>query len=296
MKISTVNYFIVDAFKSFKRNLTISIASIATVAVTLFVFGVFLLLIQNANLLMGNIQSQVEIKVFLTKNVDSATQQNIEDTLNATEGVKSVTFESKEQALENFKKTLGKDSDILNGYNSNNNPIPASYKVGLKDPKYASKVADSIKKVKGVDTVANDRNLVKTIIKISKAVKWVGVGIFILLLGVSLFLIVNTIRLTVYSRRREVGIMKFVGATDWFIRWPFIIEGMIIGIIGAVVSDIVLFFGYKVLYQNVKSFMFTMPLVQPSYVLNPISFLFLVTGAIIGGIGSIIALRKFLAV
>jgi cell division transport system permease protein len=123
-----------------------------------------------------------------------------------------------------------------------------------------------------------------------------GVVIFIILVLVSLFLISNTIKLTVYSRRREIGIMKFVGATDWFIRWPFIIEGMIMGLVGGIIAFGVVYSAYRVIYADVTQSMFYAELVTPQYVLQNFSWQFGVTGLVIGALGSFIALKRFLDV
>lgn len=298
MKISTFKHFTVDAFKSLKRNLTISLASIITVAATLFIFGVFLLVMENANALMSSIESKVEIKVFLMEDITFTDQRELEVALKKSVEVEEVTFESKSQALKNMRDIMGEGNEsLLSGYEENNHPFPAAYIVRLKEPEYANTVAERVKTMPGVDSVGNDRELVESIINLSKALRWVGLFIFALLGGVSLFLIVNTIRLTVFSRRREIGIMKFVGATDWFIRWPFVIEGMVIGLIGAGVSNISLYYIYKYAVKGITSGSLLMiNLIEPAYILNTISWQFTAAGIGIGAIGSIIALRKFLAV
>lgn len=299
MRINTFKYFVVDASKSLKRNATISFASVITVAATLFIFGVFLLVMGNANKMMKSVTSQVEIKVFLKLDITMIDQNNIENALKEDNQVESVTYESREQALEKFKDMMGeKNKDILDGYTDANNPMQASYIVKLKAPEYADTVASRIKDMSGIDEVKNDRDLVGIIISLSKAARWIGISMFILLMGVSLFLIGNTIRLTVFSRRREIGIMKFVGATDWFIRWPFIIEGMVIGMIGAIISNLGLYAIYNVAFKKLLNMPMTMTLslMDPSYVLNALSWQFALAGAAIGALGSIIALRKFLAV
>lgn len=121
-------------------------------------------------------------------------------------------------------------------------------------------------------------------------------ALFAILIGVSLFLIGNTIKITVYSRRKEIGIMKYIGATDWFIRWPFIIEGMIIGLVGSIVGCILLYYGYSIVYTKASATLFLVKFIHPSYVLTTISWQFLLMGMLIGSIGSILSIRKFLAV
>lgn len=238
MKINTIGYFISDAFKSLKRNRAISIASAATVLTTLLVFGAFLLTALNVKTAVSDVQSKVEVKVYLLDDIQESDKTDLENKLKGITGVTDVIYETREQALANFEKQVENNPDILAGYDESNNPLPAAYIVKLQDPQYAKSVEDSvtlgksvndagkevIEYLPGVESIGNDQDLIDKIDSFAKTVNWVGTILFIVLIGVSLFLIVNTIKITVYSRRREIGIMKFVGATDWFIRWPFIID------------------------------------------------------------------------
>ncbi len=300
MKPNSFLYFISDAFKSLRRNATISIASAATVLTTLVVFGAFLLTALNVSVGVQDVQSKVEIKVFLKDNATQAEQSAIEAKIKSIPGVKSVTYETKAQALTNFKAQFASDPDILAGYNESNNPLPNSYTVQLDQPE----VADTVQKdltpngqlMAGIDQIGNDQEMIKTITSFANTVKWVGLVLFIVLIGVSLFLIINTIKITVYSRRREIGIMKFVGATDWFIRWPFVIEGIVIGLVGSVLAVAIIYAGYSALFKSALKGMYTMQFIHPSYILTMMSWQFIIAGILIGAIGSIIALRKFLDV
>ena len=296
MRFSSVKYFMSDAFKSIWRNRTISLASVATVAATLFIFGVFLLVGLNINEAVADVEDKIEVRVYLDLEATEEQVDDIEAQLNKEEGVAEVQFESKEQALDNFRKELKGKEDLLDGYDEENNPMQASFIVKLAEPRFAQDIEGKYNSVEGVDEVGNDQEIIDKISSLAKTVRWVGVAIFIILIAVSLFLIGNTIKITVFSRRREVGIMKFVGATDWFIRWPFVIEGVIIGIIGALVSTFILFFAYKYLYGSITTGMFIATLVEPMYVLTTLVWAFLIAGVFIGAVGSIISLRKFLVV
>ena len=249
MKFSTIGYFISDAFKSLKRNRTISIASIATVLTTLFIFGAFLLTALNVKNGVTDVQDKVEVKVFLKDDVTQEQRDAVEAKLKTVQGVKEVEFESKDQAFAKMEGSSDYNKEILAGYSKENNPLPASYIVRLESPEVASSVESAMKTndkfMAGVEDVGNDEELIGTINSFVKVINTVGLVLGVVFVGVSLFLIVNTIKITVYSRRREVGIMKFVGATDWFIRWPFVIEGVIIGLVGGILSTLLLFAGYK---------------------------------------------------
>ena len=303
MKFSTIGYFISDAFKSLKRNRTISIASIATVLTTLFIFGAFLLTALNVKNGVTDVQDKVEVKVFLKDDVTQEQKDAVEAKLKTIQGVKGVEFESKDEAFAKMEGSSDYNKEILAVYSKENNPLPASYIVRLEGPEVASNIesamkTDNKKYMDGVEDVGNDEELIGTINSFVKVINTVGLVLGIVFVGVSLFLIVNTIKITVYSRRREVGIMKFVGATDWFIRWPFVIEGVIIGLVGGILSTLLLFAGYNFLYGKIvsSSSLYMPQFVQPMYVLTTMSWQFILAGIVIGAIGSIIALRKFLDV
>lgn len=274
MKFSTIGYFISDAFKSLKRNRTISIASIATVLTTLFIFGAFLLTALNVKNGVTDVQDKVEVKVFLKDDVTQEQRDAVEAKLKTVQGVKEVEFESKDQAFAKMEGSSDYNKEILAGYSKENNPLPASYIVRLESPEVASSVESAMKTndkfMAGVEDVGNDEELIGTINSFVKVINTVGLVLGVVFVGVSLFLIVNTIKITVYSRRREVGIMKFVGATDWFIRWPFVIEGVIIGLVGGILSTLLLFAGYNFLYGKIvsSSSLYMPQFVQPMYVLT----------------------------
>ena len=288
--------FIIDALKSLKRNNTITFASIITVAATLFIFCVFLIVAQTINMGVESVESKVEIKAYLIDEITTQEQSNIETILQGVEGVKEVTYESKEEAFDKFKERLGEDNAILAGFSEDRNPLPNSFVVSLEEPEAAMRVEEALSDVRGVEDVGNERETVERIIGLAKIIRTMGVVIFIILVLVSLFLISNTIKLTVYSRRREIGIMKFVGATDWFIRWPFLIEGMIMGLIGGIIAVGVVFFAYQLVYADITQSLFYAGLVKPSEVLNSFSWQFGLTGLVIGALGSFIALKRFLDV
>lgn len=296
MKINTTKYFFVDAFKSLKRNRTLSVAAMITVFITFFIFGTFSLIGLNFNMAVEDVASKIEVKVFLDKDIKLVDQKEIEITLNEQAGVKEVVYESKDEAFLNFQESLKSTPGILEGYSLEKNPLQSSFIVKLEDPNKAVDIINAVSDMNGVDSVENQKDMIEKISSFVKVVRIVGIGLFIVFMAVSIFLITNTTKITVYSRRREIGIMKFVGATDWFIRWPFIIEGIIIGLIGSLVSVILLFFAYKGVFDYLVSSLFLVTLVPPTHVLGTMGIGFLLGGSIIGSIGSIVALRKFLDV
>ncbi len=295
MKINTVNYLISDAFKSLKRNKTISAASIITVFITFIVLGVFVLLALNANSIASGLEDKIQIKVYLDNDIKLIDDRELQIKLREEEGVESIQYESKEDA---YKSVQENNPNFLKGYTLEKNPFPASYIVNLTDASRIDEIVKDIETLPGVEEVSRDQDILQTMQSIINGVRWIGLSIFVILIGVSIFLIMNTTKLTVYARRREVGIMKFVGATDWFIRWPFIIEGMVIGFIGTILSIIPLYFGYNYVCNSIinsLSFM-TFSIISPGYVVTVLLGLFALGGIIVGGIASFLALRKFLKV
>lgn len=296
MKINTIKHFFIDAFKSLKRNKTLSIAAIITVFITFFIFGTFMLIGLNFNKAVEDVASKVEIKVYLEDEIKLVEQREIEIKITEQEGVEGVIYETKEEAFLNFKESFKNNPGLLEGYDLDKNPLQNSFIVKLTDPSYADAITNAVVEMKGVDSISNQREMLETISSFVKIVRYVGVALFIIFVGVSIFLITNTTKITVFSRRKEIGIMKYVGATDWFIRWPFIIEGIIIGIFGALISTLLLYFGYNVVYNYIVSNMFMVSLLAPSFVTLNLSLGFLAGGIVIGAIGSAVALGKFLDV
>ena len=293
MIISTVNYFIGDAFKSFKRNKTISIATIITVLVTFIVLGTFSLVAENLNLAIGGLEDKIELVVYLNDDISPIDRKEVQVKINAQEGVKEIQYESREDA---FKKLQENNAGILKGYTLEKNPLPASYIVKLEDMSYAPAIREAVKDLDGVESVSDEQESIDTIQSIIKFTKIIGTVLFVILVGVSIFLIMNTTKLTVYARRKEVGIMKFVGATDWFIRWPFIIEGILIGLIGTFLSVIALYFLYKFVISFIAARVIILNLIPISYIFTSLLWKFVLGGVLVGGFASYLALRKFLVV
>lgn len=297
MKINTFKYYIMDALKSLKRNKTVSLASVATVAATLFILGVFLLIVFNVNAGVKVIGSKLEVKIYLKEDLTISEKSTIERILNDVQGVSDINFETKEDALEKVKKQFGEDSkELVKGFEKKN-PFPNAYVVSVERPEVVSEVVKAAEGLSGIEKIKDVREIVDKIIQITDTLKIIGLGLFLILISVSLFLIGNTIKLTVYSRKKEIGIMKYVGATDWFIRWPFIIEGMMLGISGAIVSTVALYYIYKMIFNKFANALIEFlgfTLINPQFILSTILWQFMLGGLIIGAIGSVISIRKFL--
>lgn len=295
MRISNVGYFFRESFRSSKRNRVMSIASVSTVTAALLIFGIFMLLVMNVNKIVSTVVDKVEIKVYLNDDITTIQQAEMEKTLKSYSGVKDITFESKEQALENYKEMLGSDADLASGL-SDKNPLPASFIIKVKNAEDVLSISQKAATLDGVYKVVDGQETVTQLIKFINIVKGTSLTLMIILGVIAIFLISNTIKITVYTRKREIGIMKYIGATDWFIKWPFFIEGLTLGFIGAVISLLLLGFGYKYIINAVDEGTFLFSLVPAAQVMHSMILEFLGVGMFIGGVGSLLSMKKFLAV
>jgi len=296
MKISTIKYYFIDALKSLKRNRTVSMASVATVAATLFILGVFLLIVFNVNAGVEELGSKLQVKIYLKDDLTISDKSAIEKALNNVQGVSEIKFEDKSDALEKVKKQFGEDSKSLVQGFEKKNPFPNAYVVSVEKPEIVNNVVKAAEGLKGIEKIKDVREIVDKIIKITNTLKIIGLVLFVILISVSLFLIGNTIKLTLYSRKKEIGIMKFVGATDWFIRWPFIIEGVILGVSGAIISTGILYYAYRLVFLKYTNVLLGVNLINPHFILSTTLWQFMLGGLIIGAMGSIMSIRKFLIV
>lgn len=297
MKFDSFKYSLKDAFKSIIRNKTLSIASIATVAATLFILGAITLTVANVSEIIDHLGSMVEVKVYLLDEIKDTEKSAIENKIKNVEGVNTVVFESKEEALGNVKEQLNDETGELSAGFEEKNPFPASFTVNVKEPTVIDEVVSNIEGMTGIERIKDARSTIEKISKLTDSLKITAVVAFVIFILISLFLIGNTIKITVFTRKREIGIMKYVGATDWFIRWPFIIEGIILGICGAFIAIILLNIAYALLVNGVGSeALFGYSLVGVSYIWKVVVWEFIACGVFIGSIGSIISMRKFLKV
>ena len=295
MSFSTKEYFVKETYKSIRRNGFMSFASISTVAVSLLVLGMFLMIFLNTNNLAQYLESQVQVSVYMQ---DSATDKEltaVKEKLTKMPGVVKVTQVSKQQALERFKKRLGDQEQLLHSLGKEN-PFPNSFEVQVDNPERIKVLTPQIGQLSKVETAKFGQEVVEHLFQLTKILRFGGILLVIFLAMATLFIISNTIRLTVFARRKEVIIMKYVGATDWFIRWPFLLEGMTLGFFGAVLASVLINSIYSGLLERIHATLAFLPLLSPSPLLLYVDLFLLVAGTGIGALGSYISLRKFLRV
>jgi cell division transport system permease protein len=294
-----------EGFKNIFRNGWMSVASITSIIVSLLILGVFIMLVLNVNSLADQADSQVEVNVFLELNVDQSMRETLQKEIAAMPEISKTSFVTKAQGLEELRKDLGDSGkDLLEGFDKDSNPLPDKIVVEVIEPTTVPFVAEKIEKLntlhpeKPILKVRYGKGTVETLFTITRLIRNVG---FIFVAGLaimSMFLISNTIRVTILARRREISIMKLVGATNFFIRWPFFIEGALIGLIGSLITVGILFTGYQRLLTAVQgdialNMLKLMPL---EGIWIQLSALLVILGMLVGIIGSTLSMRKFLKV
>lgn len=287
-----------QGIQSMWRNKSMGLASITSIAAVLMILGIVLVLILSINNVVNDTKLKFdEIEVFLEDQISREQMTKIEDTAKDVPGVVSVIYRSKEQALDLMKEDWGEDAYLLEDLETN--PLPNSYIIKVEDIELADNLVNSIKTLDGVEEVKYYKDIIDKLLNFASYIRIGGMIIIAVLVFVSIFIISNTIKLTVTSRKREINIMKYVGATNSYIRGPFIIEGVFFGIVGALFSIVVVYFAYRYLYLNMnESFynMFTFYLIPPESIFSDITVIFLTLGAGIGAMGSMLSLKKFLNV
>ena len=298
MKHSIFGYLLGEGFRNVFHNKKSSGASLAIMCATMLIFGLFFMIIENLNNAVETLETQQGIQVFIQKTATDAQMEQIGEQIQAIDGVNKVTFVSKEDALNQTKEKLKDKQALIAGWDESN-PFKASYLVTLTDLKLSSQVQDEIKKIDNIDSIQSRDETINGLVAIANGVRIVSAVIFTLLVLISIFIIGNTIKLTVHARRKEISIMKYVGATDSFIRWPFVIEGIIIGIVAALLSILVLGIAYSLITNAAaNSIISTMGIKLLSFtdMTTLLVIVYMVLGIGIGALGSSISMRKYLQV
>ena len=281
-----------ESFKSIGRNGWMTFASVSAVTVTLLLVGVFFILLMNMNEIASNVENDVEIRVHLDATSTEQDMATVENQIKDIKGVAKVTFSSKEKELENLVDTLG---DAYSLYEQDN-PLRNVYVVKTKTPEDVSPVAEKIQKINYVETVKYGKEYVDRLFKFVDISRNIGLALIIGLLFTAMFLISNTIKITITARRREIEIMRLVGATNSFIRWPFFLEGLWLGVLGAIIPIVLIgttyynlvgYLGPRINVKHVELIPFNPFIFQVSAVL-------LLIGGLIGVWGSLMSVRKFL--
>lgn len=295
MKFSTKWYYIKETFTSLKRNSLMSIASISTVALSILVLGIFLTMVLNVNNLASHLENQVQVTIYMDDSASAEQLKHMEKVLRSTAGIVKVTPRTKEEALAEFRKRLGEQQKLLAALGEDN-PFPASFEIQVDNPERIPQLVAQFQQMPGVETAKFGQEVVEHLFQLTRVLRIGGILLIVLLAIATLFIISNTIRITVFARRREVNIMKYVGATDWFIRWPFLLEGMLMGFAGAVIASLILAQGYNAIQAKIYGTLAFFPMLPSWPTMGYLSAGLICVGTLIGALGSSISLRKFLDV
>lgn len=287
MKYNRLGYLIGEGFSNVFKNKKSTGASLMIMCATMIIFGIFLILGENINHFVSEVESAQGIQVFINNDATKEQIEEIGEKIRKLDGVSTTEYVSKEAALNQMKERFGDKQDLLAGYEENN-IFPASYVVTLTDLKMSKTVQDQVLTFENVKKITSKDETVSTLINLANGIKIVTGVILVLLVVISIFIISNTIKLTVHARRKEISIMKYVGATNGFIRWPFIVEGMIIGILASSISIVLVGGVYTFIANKLVNSQFmqviNMSLVSFADMFNSIIFVYMLLGIGIGAV------------
>lgn len=294
--MNSLIYNIKQGFTQIFRNKGMSLASIFSILAMLIILGLFFVIVVNLNLFTEVIkQDYDQIELFILDETLPAQTEDIIDTLKAKDGVKEVSYRSKEQALNIMKQRWGESGYLLDSLGDN--PLPASVLITVESMEDAQSIADFSASLAGVEDVQYYKETVEKLTTVTNFIQVGALCVMAFLIIVSVVVVSNTVKLTVFARAKEIKIMRYVGATNWFIRGPFMAEGIIIGLLAAIISTGLITFIYQELLDAIGTQVMTIlscPLIPVGYLAGNMLIIFIALGVSIGAWGSIISMRKFL--
>ena len=290
-----------NAGKSIFRNLSLSVASVTCAVITLVLVSIGMLLSYNINKVTKNIENELTIVIFMDKDINESELNKTKEDLMKIDNVKSVKFNSKEDIKNNMASESETFNKIISTWEDGENPLQDSFIVDLKDAKDINETATTIKNMEKVSLVKYGETTVNDLINIFEAIKKFTIGLVIGLILVTAFLINNTIKITIFSRKREIDIMRLVGTSNIVIKLPFFIEGFFIGLLGSILPVLFTIFGYTYAYNslssvNLSNFMNLISLANPNEIIYKVSLAIIVVGTVIGALSSVRAVRKYLTI
>lgn len=298
MKIKSFKYTFGESFKNIWRNGVMSVASMTSVAASLLILGLVFVLIVNLNSITQGAQEQYDsIQVYIADGMSDVEIKSLGDQMNKLDSVKSVRYETKEEALKKMQESWQENAYLLDGLEDN--PLPNSFEVRFSNLNAVPQVAEQIATLNGVEDVKYYRDIIEKMTNIATMIRNIGLVIIFALLFLSTFIINNTIKLAVNARRREINIMKYVGATNWFVRWPFFIEGTLLGLIGSLLALSIVLVLYQYVYGIMTNQFYALIaayIVSPTVIFQDLLTIFVIVGMGIGALGSLMSMRKYLNV
>lgn len=300
MKYNVVSYLLGEGFRNVFKNMKSTISALTTMCLCMLLFGIFFIIGQNINHIMNTIEDAQGVTVFFNPNIKESKIQEYGEKIRKIDGVNNAQYVSKEQNLNQLKEDIKGYSELIEGFEFK--LMGASYKVTLSDLSRNVAIQQEIENIVGsdLDSISSSNEEVAMLMNIAKGVRIFTLGLLLVLVIISLVIIGNTIKLTVHARRKEISIMKYVGATNSFIRWPFIVEGIVIGIIAALISILIIGLVYNGIIPNLANTAIVKELeitfVTFSQMFNLIILVYMLLGIGIGVIGSMMSMKKYLEV
>lgn len=287
-----------DAFKSVFRNFSLSIASVSCISITLVVIAISLVISSNVNHITDVIKKDVTIVVFINQKATDLDLEQIDAKLRKIANIESITLKTKEQEKKEFMEESEVFESIMSDWDEDESPLKDSFLIKVSNIEEIKDTVNKIKKIDMVDVVDYGENTVENMLSAFKVIEKIMIVMVLALVLVNIFLIVNTIKLTIFSRKREISIMRLVGASNFSIKYPFVIEGMVIGVIGSVIPILLVVYGYTYLYAHFDGVLFSsiIKLLDPQPFVYMVSLIVLGIGVLVGMIGSSRAVRKYLRV
>ncbi len=298
MKYNVIGYFLSEGFRNVFKNKKSTISCLGVMCATMLIFGLFFTIGKNINSAIKGLEKNQGMQVFMESYAQEDEISKLDGDLKKINGVNTVEFVSKEDAYNTMKKRLGENQQVMDGFGPE--AFSVSYVVTLTDLELNNQVYNEINALEGVRKIVNKRDVIEKLDKIGQTIQIITFFIFGILILISLFIISNTIKLTVHARRKEISIMKYVGATNGFIRTPFIIEGIIIGLVSGILSILVVGGGYNSIVnwisQDATFQELTIKLLSFGDMFGQIVLVYMLLGVGIGIVGSTISMKKYLEV
>ncbi len=291
-----ISYFWSEGIHNIFLNGFMSFAAVTIILACLLITGSIVLISYNVDLNIKNLQEDSEIMLFIDESFTDEQAKDIQKELEKIKNVNTVQFQSAEESLDDLRDQLGSDSDILDGYNSDNNFMRNAYRVTLKNLESAEQTSQQIRKIDGVAKVVIQETTMQMLVNVQNVFRIVSFTLIAALGAISIVIIANTVKLAMFARREEIAIEKMVGATNWFIRWPFVIEGMVLGFISGGLAALAEWGIYEKLVDTVTNAIPQFEMAQFHEFGMPLVFIFLGAGIIIGVGGSVLSMRRFLDV
>jgi len=287
-----------DAFKSVFRNFSLSLASISCITITLIIVAVALIASANVNNFTKVIKEDVTVVVFVEREADEEKVDEIRKKINNLDNIASVEYKTKKELREEMEISSAILESTMKDWSEEDNPLKDTFQVKVEDIEEIGTTANSIKEIDGVDSVNYGETMVNRFLQVFKVITKGTMIAVVALIIVTVFLIINTIKLTIFSRKREISIMRLVGASNFTIKMPFVIEGMVLGLVGSIIPILLIIYGYFAGYNHFDGQLYSplIKLIKPEPFIYELSGIVLLIGVLVGMIGSYRAVRKYLKV